>query len=95
MAFKFIVLHVKGESNISGISRITEEYVDNVINQATPKAISLELWRLSDLHVLAAVQSDDWTAASNDKQMLSYYNVRAEPTNAGQDVHFHPENIFW
>jgi len=46
MAFKFIVLHVKGESNISGISRITEEYVDNVINQATPKAISLELWRL-------------------------------------------------
>jgi len=53
MAFKFRVLHVRGESNMNRdylsrhrirstnddrISRITEEYVDNVINHATLRA---------------------------------------------------------
>ena len=64
------------------------EYLASLRSMSTTSSIKrrrkLSVWNFGD-----------WTAASNDKQMLSYYNVWAEPTNAGQDVHFHPENIFW
>ena len=96
MAFKYRVLHVRGEDNISDylsrhpvrsthddrLCHITEEYINNVIYHATPKAISLDNIRAetrSDAtlqKVLTALQTGDWREAENDKHMWSYYNVR-------------------
>jgi len=88
MAFKFRVLHVKGQDNISDyMSRhpissskddrlcyITEQYINNVIYHATPKAVSLDSIRAETKNdptlqrVKSAMQSGDWRAANNDKQ---------------------------
>jgi len=106
MAFKFRVIHVRGEANISDyllrhprqstnddrLCRIIEQYI-NIISHSTPKAVSLETIlaetrRDTTLqNVLAALQTGDWRSANNDKQLWSYYNVRAElTTNAEHDI---------
>jgi len=96
MAFKFRVLHVKGESNVSDylprhlvqsahddrLCRITEEHVNNIIYQATPKAISLDSIRAETASdstlqkVLAALQTGDWSQAKND---VAYFNLFQRP----------------
>ena len=100
MAFKFRVLHVKGESNVSDslsrhsysvqsthddrLCRITEEHVNNIIYQATPKAISLDSIRAETASdstlqkVLAALETGDWSQAKNDTQMSAYLTTNAE-----------------
>jgi len=99
MPYTFKILHIRGDQNPSDYlsrhadktttpsersSQITEEYINFVIDAATPNAISLEAIKQATRadsvlqRVLTTIHSGAWHELSTDLSFRPFYNIRDE-----------------
>ena len=108
MPYTFNILHTRWDSNPSDYlsrhpdketaagersTKITEEYINFVIDSAAPVAIGLEAIKRATKtdpvlqRILTLIQTGVWNEAANDPALRSYYNVKDELcANADSDI---------